>query len=376
MNVLYLSPNGYLGGAERFVVEMATAHRSPFQPTILFFDEGPAVEIARSRNLDVLVLSSKPRLSRPSQFFKAVQEIRYWLRERKIDILHSTMPYSHLFASPASLGTSVKRVWFQHGPIGGRLDEAACLLPVEGLLFNSSYTRECHFRLRFGGLTRRAQSKVIPLSVFNESAVNEESLSALAIDLSGGFEAFGFLSLARFSPLKGQDVLVEAVRIFSKQSPQLYAKSQFLIVGSASSQSDREFRQRVVEAAKGLDRIQFLEFQKNTQSLFQSSRVYVSTSTSPEGFGLSIGEAMANGLLALTGKHGGLNDMVKDGLTGVQYDERDSSAPQHLARWFETLILNWEKEFVPILKRGQEHVRTNFNHEKMRQSVEAFYQSL
>ena len=50
MKVLYISPNGYLGGAERFVVDITRLHQNTnVECAILFFSEGDAVDLARKK---------------------------------------------------------------------------------------------------------------------------------------------------------------------------------------------------------------------------------------------------------------------------------------------------------------------------------------
>ena len=76
--IVYICPNGYLGGAERFVLEAAYGHLrfGKYKPVIIFFSDGKAVDLARERKIDFFIIKQKFRLSNPVSLFKALVEIR------------------------------------------------------------------------------------------------------------------------------------------------------------------------------------------------------------------------------------------------------------------------------------------------------------
>ena len=122
VKVLYISPNGYLGGAERFVLTATVAHlkSSRIKAAILFFSDGEASREARAAGVECLTLKHKFRMRNPLQFIKALLEIRSIVKSYNPEVLQLTMPYSHIALSLATLGLNVKKVWFQHGPVGGK----------------------------------------------------------------------------------------------------------------------------------------------------------------------------------------------------------------------------------------------------------------
>ena len=141
--VLYVSPNGYLGGAEKVVLTLTQAHleRDNYFPVILFFSHGEAVLAAQKMGIKTIVLTNSFRLSRPYLLFLALKEIRETISALKPHIIHNTMAYSHLVVSAACLGKNIKTVWFQHGPVGKTLDRLASLFPVDCLFFNSNFLK-------------------------------------------------------------------------------------------------------------------------------------------------------------------------------------------------------------------------------------------
>ena len=60
LKILYVSPNGYLGGAERFVLTSASAHnKEKCEASILFYSNGEAVAEAKSAGIPVKILTTK-----------------------------------------------------------------------------------------------------------------------------------------------------------------------------------------------------------------------------------------------------------------------------------------------------------------------------
>ena len=101
-HVLYFSPNGYIGGAERFVLNICEAHllQGQYRPAIVFFNNGEAVRSAEKLGIKTFVLPVKLRLSRPISVLKSIHFLRKLIKNLKPSIIHSTMPYSHLLAVP------------------------------------------------------------------------------------------------------------------------------------------------------------------------------------------------------------------------------------------------------------------------------------
>ena len=153
--VLYISPNGYLGGAERFVLDACLGHieSGTYEPHILFFSKGRAQEMAAELGISHTILKNRFRLSRPLSLLRALREIRLFLKRQNFPIYNATMPYAHIVGSLASLGLPMKRTWYQHGPVGGTLDKLASFFKVDQIYFNSEWTKRRHYQtaLFYGG---------------------------------------------------------------------------------------------------------------------------------------------------------------------------------------------------------------------------------
>ena len=138
--ILYVSANGFIGGAESFLLNLAKMHADNKDNVyFLLFRNGVLASELKKLNMPVIILQNKFKLSSLVLLYKAVKEIRGILKKHEFNIIHSTMAYSHLMMGLSSMFLKCKKVWFQHGPVGGLLDFLASFFPVDIMLFNSKF---------------------------------------------------------------------------------------------------------------------------------------------------------------------------------------------------------------------------------------------
>ena len=117
------------------------------------------------------------------------------------------------------------------------------------------------------------------------------------------------ICVARFDPVKGVDLLIEAWREIASTIPQ----AVLLLVG------DGPLREALAERirATGLDTsVRFLGYRSDVEAVLRAADLCVVPSRS-EGFSLAALEAMATGLPVVATRVGGLPEVVRDGETGV-----------------------------------------------------------
>jgi glycosyltransferase involved in cell wall biosynthesis len=144
---------------------------------------------------------------------------------------------------------------------------------------------------------------------------------------SSRWQLFRVLSLGRIEPRKDQETLIRAFAIFHRE----YSDTELCIAGPAG---DQGYANRLTSKAHryGWDRgVRFLGKVKNPDAWFGKSDLFVSTSTD-EGLGLSLLEAMSHGLPALCTAVNGHIEYAGDGFNARMFQAGDAEAAANLMR--------------------------------------------
>jgi glycosyltransferase involved in cell wall biosynthesis len=149
---------------------------------------------------------------------------------------------------------------------------------------------------------------------------------------------------------KGADTLISAMPHVVKSAPDAF----LVLVG------DGDDRPRLEQLAHGLGVAAHVRFvrepsQEELFACYAQCDVFALPSGG-EGFGLVFLEAMAHGRPVIGGAHGGIPDVVEDGVTGLLIRHGDMEA---LRRAVESLLLNPERA-LSMGARGRQRVQTMF----------------
>jgi glycosyltransferase involved in cell wall biosynthesis len=124
------------------------------------------------------------------------------------------------------------------------------------------------------------------------------------------------LLIGRFNSWKGQAILLRAV---AQLPVEARARLSVRLVGSAFGDQDH-FTDDLVRtiAAEGLsETVEMLPFTPDPSPHYSWADIVLVPSTKPEPFGLVAIEAMAAGRSVIAANHGGLSEIVVDGMTGT-----------------------------------------------------------
>jgi glycosyltransferase involved in cell wall biosynthesis len=130
----------------------------------------------------------------------------------------------------------------------------------------------------------------------------------------------------RLNAWKGQDLLIEAVARLAARNG--LGALHVAIVGDVvpGQEAIRDGLRAQVAAAGLAARVHFLPFIDDIWPVWHASDIAVVPSTEPEPFGMVAIEAMACGLPVVAAAHGGLLDIVEDGVTGLLFEPRNAQA--------------------------------------------------
>jgi len=366
--ILYISPNGYLGGAERIVFSLVkNHHKTDFIPTILFFSRGEFSEACAKENVDHLILQTRFRMRNPLTFLKAIYEVRQIIKRVKPDVIHSTMAYSHIVISLASFGITIKKIWFQHGPVGMLLDRIASLFSVDVLLFNSSYLKKLHFKT-LPRVKVYVKDAIIKLGV--ESYTNTTKIFE-----NDNLIHFGMAG--RIAPLKCYELLIQSLAELQKE----HELKPFIvsIAGSAKNADDQKYfiflKELVLQYGLNMN-VHFLGHTPSMEHFYQSLDVFIHTSPTPEPFGLVMAEAMSAGRLVIGPNNGGTKDFLIDGVTGIVLHYSQENYIPVIKNAILPLLAkkSLDKQTLNVLaKNGQIFIHKEHSMAEMTRSIESFY---
>lgn len=366
-SVLYICPNGYIGGAESFIFNICESHliHKNIKPHILFFNDGPGVLRAQKLGISHTVLNQPFRLSSIS-FIKASIKLRKIIKKLSPDIIHFTMPYSVIACYFALINIKVKKVWFQHGPVAGKLDFIASLLPVDAIFFNSTDTMHRHFSQCRN--LHQAKIEVIKLGIKQNSTPSENNF----IDAKKVI-----VSVGRISKLKGIHLLIKALAILKNDITHLENSIRCLIIGSVNSQSDQDYQIQLhaLSAQYKLDNIiEFIPHQEDIRAIYKKSDILVQASIEPEAFGLVVAEAMIENLFVIGPNLGGIQDILKDKVTGLTFRSNAANAEIELAQKLK-LVLTEKIQTSAMKSNAYDLISMEYSIEAMTQKIEKIYLS-
>lgn len=134
-----------------------------------------------------------------------------------------------------------------------------------------------------------------------------------------------FVLVGRINAWKGQKLLIEA---FASLAPDIGSCAQLAIVGSAPSGKEHYETELVnfVEKLGLSNRVKFIPYRSDIESIWVAADVVVIPSTEPEPFGRVAIEAMGFKQPVIAANHGGLMEIIVDGVTGRLVAPRDAKA--------------------------------------------------
>ncbi len=185
-------------------------------------------------------------------------------------------------------------------------------------------------------------------------------------------ETLRLLSVARLVEKKGIRYGIEAISRVVEHYPRL----EYLVAGDGPLRSELE----ALAKDLGLDeKVRFLGWmnQEEVKKWMMTSDILLAPSVTgadgdQEGIPVVLMEAMAMGLPVVSTFHSGIPELVIDGVTGLLAPERDSDG---LAGKILELIRS-EDLAAEMGNRGRDHVRENFDIEKLNLELEGIYQRL
>lgn len=178
------------------------------------------------------------------------------------------------------------------------------------------------------------------------------------------------LLVGRVNSWKGQELLVRAAQRLRGRFP----RARFLLAGDAPP-GQPHFERRLDALIAELDlaeSVSRIPFQEDVGSLYAAADICCVPSTRPEPFGLVATEAMRAARPVVAADHGGLSEIVVDGVTGTLFRPGDVEA---LVRALEELLLHPERARA-LGSAGRRRQQRHFGVERYCREFDGLFSSL
>jgi glycosyltransferase involved in cell wall biosynthesis len=369
IRIVYCLDSMNVGGTELNAIRTAERlDRDRFDLTVTALrPEGPLAERYEAAGVPVFSFPI-PSLYGPAAVRQGLRFARF-LRERRVDIVHSHDQYNNVFASiwARAAGTPVviaSRRWWQS--LQSRKQRASNALGYRFAHYVLANSPSVARLLREGDHVSRRRillvSNFVDEDAFTPPTAAERAAALAGIAIPEGAITIGVV--ANLHPPKDQASLLRAVAALTPRWPQLHV----VLVG----------RGECLEMLGGLarelaigDRVHFAGYRSNRPNLNFFFDISVLCSLS-EGFPNTIIEAMAAGRPVIATSVGGIPDAVEDGETGLLVP---TSSPDRLAAAVAALAGD------PARRRamgalGRARARERYHAARVIPSLERLYEEL
>lgn len=309
-----------VAGAEVLVHQLVRQLHDDFEFSLLLLDEiGPLGEDLRARGISVEVLGREPGVD-----LGLGRRLGAELRRRGTDVVHAHQYTPWFYAGiGAAWGLRRPRVLFtehgRHYPDVRRPKRVAfnrLLTPVtDGLVAVSGFIRDC---LRDNEGLPADRIRVLYNGIEPERFGGEVDREALRAEQGIGPDDPVVGIAARFAPVKDHATLLRA---FARVRGALPA-AKLVLAGDGPLREDLERQAAELGLA---DAVRFLGVRQDVPDLLLTWDVFCLSSLS-EGTSVTLLEAMASRLPAVTTAVGGNPEIVADGVTGLLAPRGDDEA--------------------------------------------------
>ena len=306
-------------------------------------------------------------------FIQPIRILIKLFKQNNIDIVHSNGGYLGLIAGLAAKASGVKSIWHCRGLLSDNVPARLFLGPLG---FLAAKCTDC-----FIGISRAVVNSM-PLGWRNKAVVVYNGIDFCDLD-SKADPLFlrdhirmrnkeSIIGIAgSIIPIKGHTDFIETAKLLRAN----YPNALFVIIGSAPKSSEAYYRQLhgLVESYGLGDSFQWMGNIPNARQYLGGLDVLVSCTIPPgEGFGLTLIEAMGQGVPVVVTSCGASLELVRDGKSGFIVPPKQ---PAKMSEAVANLLKNQDLRkkmgsYAQTWSRGTFHIK------KTSRNVERIYNEL
>lgn len=334
--ILYLHAGAELYGADIVLLELLKGlDKSKFEPYVILPNEGPLVEKLIENNIKVEVINY-PILRR--KYFNPLGIIKYIkdyiiysnklikiAKDKKIDIVH-TNTAAVLEGMFVKRRLKLKQIWHIHEIIVkpkfmNKLLSYFISKNSDEVITVSNAVKK---HLLETGFFKENSIKVIYNGVDNKIFNSENNTKYLREEFNIPQDALVVGMIGRVNAWKGQQDFLEAMDIVLENKENVYA----MLVGGVFEGEEWRINQLNIKinSMKNKDKVIFSEYRNDTKNIHALYDIFVLPSTNPDPLPTVVLEAMASRTPIVGYKHGGICEMVEDGVNGSLAEVKNINA--------------------------------------------------
>lgn len=337
ITVLFVHASSDLYGSDKVLLDLLlNLDRSRFTPIVILPGKGPLFDAIQQAGIEVHDLPLA-RIARVGFSIAGVLTLAYRsivsmiaiskvVAGRKIQIVHSNT-LAVVSGAFWALLTNTKHLWHVHEIIEHPAIVDKCYPKLVNLLSckvvaNSNATRDW-----LVSSSQEISSKTITIlnGLCYEGVVSKPEIAKIREYCNASEKEIVVALVGRINRLKGHRIFVDALEILTARGVR---SIRALIVGSPPT-GQEQFKTDLstyIQASNVAGIISFMDFTDNVWPVWAACDVAVVPSTEPESFGMVAIEAMVSHKPVIASNHGGLVEIVEDGITGFLVAPRDAVA--------------------------------------------------
>lgn len=337
LSVLVVHSSAELYGSDKSLLDFARRRPAHMALTVVLPEDGPLVPALRACGAEVVV-GEVCKLQRvmlsPAGLWRLLRAAAASLRFMRG--LHRQRQFQLVYSNTVAVfgGALFAR---RHGlPHVWHVREIVVGSPALSLLFRKlvrwlSQTAICNSNQTLAWIADGGQARAARyLAVWNGVDVATQPVDREAARRSLGAAPGDvvFVLVGRINAWKGQQLLVQAFAAMVRQGVTGQVGLRLAIVGSAFAGQGHWLQklQAAVAASGCAEQIVVQPFRSDVEAVWAAADVVVVPSTDPEPFGRVAVEAMAFARPVIAAAHGGLVEIVQQGVTGLLVPPRDAPA--------------------------------------------------
>lgn len=367
MRILQVTSHLDIGGITRYVLSLAQELQARGHRVILAADGGHLEARAAALGVPHWRLPLHTSAEWSPRVFRAGRQLAARVREEPVDIIHAHTRVAQVVADRLARQFRIPYVTTWHGVFKRRLGRRLWPCMGDVTIAISPFVRE-HLLRDFH--VPDARARLIYNGIDTAHGAAPPDASALQAfrerwHLPPGHPVIGGIGRMASGRVKGFDLILMAASLLRATVPGLHV----LLVGDGPR---RPFLEQVARRLGVHDCVQFVGTAEDVRIPLALMDVFVFPSRWPEGFGLTLVEAMVAGKPVVAMRNGAVEDIVEHEVSGLLVPPEDAAGlAQSVIRLLKDRLLAER-----LGRAAQARVRDAFSLDRMATQIEAVYREV